>query len=96
MGNELLNQRARICAEHGIPFNAVVADALERARVVGVLDAWQSADRLSRESALFHTSGHSWCIALVSNSGGTRSYFYGDTPDAARAAAAKAIEAGEV
>lgn len=76
---------------------AELAEALERARVVGVLDAWAAgpapdsdrswATRCVEEGRLFachlvtHDSNRKWC---------------GKTADAARAAAAKAIEAGEV
>lgn len=70
----------------------------ERARVVGVLDAYTSPDAT--------TSGLAWsmqvdeeeqlhfCIIKLTRIR-VRS-FAGKTPDAARAAAAKAIEAGEV
>ncbi len=53
---------------------ADLAVALERARVVGVLDAWAAKNDDTRVAGPFQA----------------------ETPDAARAAAAKAIEAGEV
>ncbi len=74
--------------------------ALERARVVGVLDGWV-AGRIDRDMSLdIHPpTGHT-TVMLWANRGprGGRNYiaFRGPTPDAARAAAARAIEAGEV
>ena len=81
-------------------------EALERARVVGVLDAW--ADEHSGYSFRTDTepgdcySEEPWLCHVASADGRKVSAAYkklagrGETPDAARAAAAKAIEAGEV
>lgn len=79
-----------------------VFGALERARVVGVLDAWQQ--KHTGYSGYF--SWRTWQVATDQFScsvswrakDGKDDYrdFFGATPDAARAAAAKAIEAREV
>jgi hypothetical protein len=71
--------------------------ALERARVVGVLDAW--AERTGVEPAVYRSLSKPglWCCDCDGLSDpDARRCFYGDSRDAARAAAAKAIEAGEV
>lgn len=71
---------------------ASLSKAVERARVVAVLDAWA----LKSGHAVFtrHTAGSGWRTESI------RQRLAGDafhgTADAARAAAAKAIEAGEV
>jgi hypothetical protein len=70
-------------------------EAIERDRVVGVLDAWAAAKAASHETCW---NGRYWvCRGWVS---GTEAWngdgFVGDDAHAARAAAAKAIEAGEV
>lgn len=66
----------------------LIAQALERARVVGVLDAWAKA-RPCRGYMVSDTG----CV-LYGTPGEPK--YHGSTSDAARAAAAKAIEAGEV
>lgn len=70
--------------------NSRVIEALGRARVVGVLDAWASAPErgpLAHPVPSPHPEwGQGWYVPW----GGKR--YYGATPDAARAAAAKAIE----
>lgn len=81
---------------------AQLSAALERARVVGVLDAW--AAKPGNENYPFKTQPaegfgpeDSWCCWSESvDVPGRKQFFYGPDPDAARAAAAKAIEAGEV
>lgn len=81
-------------------------DALERARVVAVLDGW-AADRERDEGpeSASHTTERptnpnngEWVTILFSGYEGDEDThrFRGPTPDAARAAAAKAIEAHEV
>lgn len=68
-------------------------EALERARVVGVLDAWADKHECATPEVtrLLNKSKEGqfrvWLLGHV---------VYGKTRDAARAAAAKAIEAGEV
>jgi hypothetical protein len=79
--------------------------ALERARVVGVLDSWVEKPRPH--------NGFAWCILDEGAPGDPQRFicelrtvgmaddddglqFSGATPDAARAAAAKAIETGAV
>jgi len=73
--------------------------AIERARVVGVLDAWAGNPLKSRAAWYTATSDDmsEWRCTLYPENGtlGAKHYF-GQNPDAARAAAAKAIEAGEV
>jgi len=71
--------------------------ALERARVVGVLDAF------SRERSCVVVCGSTgddrWAIQLLGHSAIVGHILWQSieaTPDAARAAAAKAIESGEV
>lgn len=75
----------------------LVLDALERARVVGVLDAW--AERTGVEPAVYRSLNKPglWCCDCDGLSDpNARRRFYGNSRDAARAAAAKAIESGEV
>jgi hypothetical protein len=67
--------------------------ALERARVVGVLDGW--AERTGIEPAIYRSMSKPglWCCDCDGFSDpDARRCFYGDTRDAVRAAAAKAIE----
>lgn len=85
-----------------------IVEALERARVVGVLDAWAEKTagtvQLDCEAvpAFFnkrvkrpaHRIG--WSCWLSDSTGKIRCHRRGETPDAARAAAAKAIEEGAV
>lgn len=74
--------------------------ALERARVVAVLDGWQRAN----PGWAVYVQGDStqwWCGSEFNHPGyeplfDARFELFGETPDAARAAAARAIEAGEV
>jgi hypothetical protein len=69
----------------------LVDAALERARVVGVLDAWSDAHPTSVAFATRKRPGSRHCCASASHA----KVFYGDSHDDARSAAAKAIEAGE-
>ncbi len=73
----------------------MVNSALERARVVGVLDSWlgQSIQHIA-ELTIALTRGE-WILNLWKGTAIVRT-FYAASPDEARAAAAKAIEAGEV
>ncbi len=70
----------------------IVFDALECARVVGVLDAW--AERNSCDP--FRTEPYNAGALWICRSAYCPIRFEGPTADAARAAAAKAIESGEV
>lgn len=82
-------------------------EAIERARVVEVLDAWARIGHAISWATFVdiefdddsNVTKETWTIELSGLSGkypvDTRE-FQGPTPDAARAAAAKAIEAGEV
>ena len=70
-----------------------VSVALARARVVGVLDAW--ADEGGGWARAWESCRRPGSFWVVLTDGGARC-FHGDSPDAARAAAAKAIEAHEV
>ena len=73
-----------------------ISAALECARVVGVLDAWALAKH-GRSVELVATAGaYPACIEVKTNVALTGRDYFGITPDAARAAAAKAIESGEV
>jgi hypothetical protein len=75
----------------------LVFEALEHARVVGVLDAW--AERTGTEPAVYRSLSQPgmWCCDCDGLSDpDARTCFYGATRGAARAAAAKAIESGEV
>lgn len=73
-----------------------ICEALERALVVAVLDGWEDADPHTRRI-------ETWCshvapvygLSLVIT-GVSRKEFSGSSRDEARAAAARAIEAGEV
>ncbi len=71
-------------------------DALERARVVGVLDAFAECTGIEPAVYRSQTPGL-WCCDCdgFSNHDGNK-VFRGPTRDDARAAAAKAIENGEV
>jgi len=75
-----------------------VYEALERARIVGVLDAWRAAAVVPRKRA-YELDEHGVLFLCewqpFARLGQIRKGFEGN-PDAARAAAAKAIEAGEV
>lgn len=75
----------------------VSLEMLERARVVGVLDAWLQLDK-AQYVRLWEDGLGGWhCDLVLSDSLGTSSKLGSfATADAARAAAAKAIEAGEV
>lgn len=77
---------------------AAVESAIERARVVGALDAW--AGRYARAIWQIEINADgAECVGRVDEGvRGVRQYFRktAHTVDAARAAAAKAIEAGEV
>ncbi len=96
-----------ICLENLAKTNRLPAGALsllsadvERARVVGVLDAWDEAHPDREAFSAFKSAGalvpsHAYVCARGYNSTLELAY-YGPTRDAARAAAAKAIEDGEV
>jgi hypothetical protein len=79
-----------ICERHGVPFSFPVATLLERARVVGALDAFALREGWSRVPSPEMHKGKWTFIGLGVD------VALCETPDAARAAAAKAIEAGEV
>lgn len=88
------------CDDSGHEPSPRVLEDLERARVVGVLDAWQAAQparapkTVRRRVEVRRGDFGDWecCCETLD-----RFYkFGGPTPDAARAAAAKAIESGEV
>jgi hypothetical protein len=96
----------KCCDEPCGCFDDATAAALERARVVGVLDAWVR-DNPAKRSHM--TTGHPgsnvvgqplFACCLTDIAGRTdpnqKKRFVADSEDAARAAAAKAIEAGEV
>ena len=71
--------------------------ALERARVVAVLDGWAAQQSHRRWHLVNYAHGVAvsrWVVNLTWPAGETERS--GPTPDAARAAAARAIEAGEV
>lgn len=71
--------------------------ALERARVVGVLDAWAAVPALDSDRSWATRcveEGLLFACHLVTHDSNRK--WFGKTPDAARAAAAKAIESGEV
>jgi len=78
----------------GVPLStAAVSEALERARVVAVLDGWADKPGRSHSTGTYATA----CICfLEGKQTGDGGEFSGPTPDAARAAAARAIENGEV
>lgn len=70
--------------------------AIERARVVGVLDAWAKPGQFVAVGGGYYGATNDTCdVSLVRDDYVVRR-FGGETLDAARAAAAKAIEAGEV
>lgn len=74
---------------------AELRECLERARVVGVLDAWAGQSIQFAWEYMMAMSRGEWMCRLWKGSAIVRS-FAGHSADAARAAAAKAIEAGEV
>lgn len=75
--------------------NEILLAVLERARVVGVLDAWAGQSIQFAWEYMMAMSRGEWMCRLWKGSAIVRS-FAGHSADAARAAAAKAIEAGEV
>lgn len=81
-------------AEHNA--RADQGSALERARVVGVLDAWAAKMHRDVPSPECWVKGDElrWVMYLETDGPGLR--WEEPTQDAARAAAAKAIESGEV
>ena len=91
-------EEAAIYQARGLSDPHGLAPMLERARVVGVLDAW--ADALGhRVWAMIRNSSGGWAVELHEGADGQESSTvlgHATTPDAARAATAKAIEAGEV
>lgn len=70
--------------------------AADRHRVVGVLDAWATKPGSFRVSLTETKRGEWMCLCEHSDDSEKDIRRYGATPDAARAAAAKAIESGEV
>ena len=80
---------------------ALLRASVERARVVAVLDGWAAtgkADRwetLDRRDVAVKWPAMRWRV-LLSYADDQCSCYFGPTPDAARAAAAAAIEKGEV
>lgn len=66
------------------------AALIERARVVGVLDVWAGLGNfwLIRRHSAAGDEWQCWCNNKLTS--------WGPTPDAARAAAAKAIEEGSI
>jgi hypothetical protein len=112
--DELLKSRGDHCTiETDALTFAQLSETLERARVVGVLDAWVSATRAREECGgvyfasweIIHNSrGELACELVYEEWSGEedgrwvecRKTFEGPNNDAARAAAAKAIEAEEV
>lgn len=90
-----LNESMRICAELGLPMqNEKIIDMLERARVVATLDAWT----LREFGRWWDVDSDAPGLACVLHGQAPDAdwNFEGATFDAARAAAAKAIENGEV
>ena len=69
--------------------------ALERARVIAVLDEWSSASGGKQVMLTRAFSGRTFTIELVADSR-HRTLYEGATPDDARKAAADAIARGEV
>jgi hypothetical protein len=98
------NMRATLCSHENacatVPHAdcALILDALERDRVVAVLDAW--AQRKSYETDECYSwqsvplCGQAEDECLLKVQGAIRWSYLGASPEAARAAAAKAIEAG--
>ena len=79
-------------------YGQTVLDMIERARVVAVLDGWAAKHKLPTPAPRDFGNGcfEVW-LCQSREPGHKHSQGYvGETPDAARAAAAKAIEAGEV
>ncbi len=77
-----------------------MVEALERARVVGVLDAWaaDNDEHVITQGPCYDVTRPRLYFCSLRLAGETTSLLSvsGPTADAARAAAAKAIEAGEV
>ena len=75
-------------------------EALERARVVAVLDGWAQYRGPAGRGGQWYVVQDTVCVLHVLPPGAESElpphYFDGPTPDMARAAAARAIEAGEV
>jgi len=82
----------KCCDEPCGCFDEATAVAIERARVVGVLDAWCGPE--SRKRSWSSEPFKPFMCTLSDN--GEHWSFEASTPDAARAAATKAIEAEEV
>lgn len=78
--------------------NEQISEHVERARVVAVLDAWADRTGDSASHDTCRAPVGSWrCTLWQGHEGDDDAQHYGaDSPDAARAAAAKAIESGEV
>ena len=74
--------------------------ALERARVVAVLDGWAQYRGPAGRGGQWYVVQDTVCVLHVLPHGAESElpphYFDGETPDAARAAAARAIEEGSV
>jgi hypothetical protein len=82
--------------------HAIVAEALERARVVGTLDEWENAERGRRIEITPWSAGGYFAVFYGTFRGAENTELHNapleaaPTRDAARAAAAKAIEEGKV
>ena len=74
----------------------IVSALLERARVVGVLDAWTERNPHGGPFATGPNVDAPPSLGAFVCSNGEGAAFYGPSYDAARGAAAKAVEAGEV
>lgn len=75
-----------------------LAEIIERARVVGVLDAWAEKNECDPPHPVRQANGSFVVFWMTVGFGDiwSENEAVGSTPDAARAAAAKAIENGEV
>lgn len=91
----LIAAYAAQCRAHGTEPAEALCLALERDRVVGVLDKWAGSPKGAAHRTWDDGCGTWVCDLVPSNAMGPVK-FRGPTPDAARAAAALAIEAGEV
>ena len=79
------------CEKFGVPGGIELEQALERARVVAILDAWGLDNGFE-----WTCQGRTVTLCTYLEGSDEPFRFTGPTPDAARAAAARAIESGEV